>query len=151
MKKFLALGVLATFFLAPSVQAQDWHRARGRSQHYQNHRQHRPVRGHFNYQRARHHRPATWGHRNYHQARHHRQVKWGNRNYSGNRSYHRARHYRPAKWGHNNYHRWTNNNYHRRWNNRTWSGRQPGWGYSQANGRGSYQLRSRQYSNSRYR
>jgi hypothetical protein len=164
MKKFLALGVLATFFLAPTVQAQDWHRTKARHS-YRNHRQHRPVRGHYNYQQLGQHRRANWGHRNYYQTRQHRQMTWRNRYYRGNRNYHRmrqhrpvrwgnrnyyrARQYRQSQWGHNNhYQRWGQNNYARRWDNQGARSRQGSWEYSQTNGRGSYQPRTQQFSDS---
>ncbi len=149
MKKILALGVLATFFLAPAVQAQDWHRGRGSGRSYQNHRQHQPARGHFNYQRSRHHRPQNWGQRHYRQSRQHRPMNWGNRYYRGNRSYQRPRHYQPSRWGHNNYRRWGNNNYHRSWNNWGRPSRPARWGSSPPNWNGAH--RSRGWTGNGYR
>jgi len=90
MKKFLALGLLAAFFLAPSVQAQVWHGARGGG--YQ---QHRPGGGYYNY-----HRPQQL-----------QQLKWRNRYYwGGNRLNQSGWQQWQSTWGRNDYpQRWYEN------------------------------------------
>jgi len=92
MKKFLALGLLAVFFLAPSVQAQDWHGVRGKGYYY---RQHQPVQGYHNYDRARELQQMKWRNRYY----------WGSygMNQSGWQQW-------QSTWGRNDYHqRWYDN------------------------------------------
>lgn len=104
MKKFLALGLLGTFFLAPAVEAQDWHRAGGRGLNYHNHRHHPPVRGHYNFQGARPHGQMKWDHWNY-------QRGWQYQRWNP----------RAPRWGYDRY----------RWGYRNWPHRSGGWGYAQ--------------------
>lgn len=117
MKKFLALGLLAAFFLVPSVQARDWHGARGKG-YYQSHRQDRPGGGYYDYDRAQYLRQLKWRNHYY----------WGNHfNRSGWQQY-------QSRRGYNDYHQrmYDNRQLHR---NEIWGSQPIGPGYYHRPGR----------------
>jgi hypothetical protein len=131
MKKFIVLGLLATFFfLVPAVQARDWHRQKGPR-----------VRAHKNYHYKWKHRPAKWGNHNYKHKWNSRRARWGhsksnyrwkNRPTKGrHHKYHHTRNHRPVKWrqSKHNYQwknrpaKWGNQKYHDTWKDRPrWNG-----------------------------
>jgi len=117
MKKIIGLGVLLTFVcLAPSVQAQDWHRSKGRGQ--------------ANYHSRGQRGPANWGHQNYHRWQH-RPARWGHHNYQPRR-YHQAQRWRHQPRWHNQSPRWGYHNYQR------WQPQQPRWGQNNYHHQRSY-------------
>jgi len=113
MKKSIICGALAAIFLlAPAVQAQDGHRARGWGQNPSRHHGQPMKWGHQNFNQNRHHQPAQWGHQNFNHNRHNQPPRWGHQQFNHNR------HHRPPQWGQQNY-------------RQGWGQRQAPWGHSQ--------------------